>query len=141
MAIEMPDATAGFVSSASEVAAKSSSEMMATFFDAVDSYLDDTEQAILEKVTAFFDQAAEELGFSGALVEQARAHLTDTIESFFDRVDTALAGMEIRFVPQVEIPVPDIEPEVTAPSIPELVPTTEPYEAATEKDTYTLATA
>ncbi len=135
---DRPGATAEYVSSAGEVAAKGTTEMMATFFDAVDGYLDQSEQAILDRVAAFFDQAAEELGFSGTLVEQARTHLTGTIESFFDRVDSALAEIETRFIPQAQVPAPDIATEATDTAE---TPTPEPVQAATHQDKYTMATA
>jgi len=114
VASESPDNVANYVGSAGQVAEGGSGAMMTAFFDAVDAYLDDSEQAILDKVTAFFDAAAEDLGFSGAMVEQARTHLTDTISGFFDRVETAMAGMESRFAPQIETPIPDVVPEPPA---------------------------
>lgn len=110
---EMPDAVGDYAVSAGNVAANGSPDMMATFFDAVDGYLNDSEAAILDKVTAFFDQAAEELGFSGAMVEQARTQLTESIEGFFDRVDQAVAQLEAKFVPEASIPV--IEPDIAPP--------------------------
>jgi hypothetical protein len=112
VAAARPGDVAGYVGSAGQVAEAGSGQMMSAFFGAVDSYLGESEQAILDKVTAFFDAAAEALGFSGAMVEQARTHLTDTISGFFDRVETALAGMEARFVPQVEIPIPEVIPDL-----------------------------
>jgi len=120
VAEKAPDSVGDYVNSAGDIAAGGSTDLMSTFFDAVDGYLADSEQGLLDKVTAFFNQAAEELGFSGAAVEMAREHLTGTIESFFDRVGAALDGIESKFVPTAEIPetpeVPEI-PEVQAPVV------------------------
>lgn len=131
VASQSPDNVAGYVGSAGQVAETGSGQMMSAFFGAVDSYLGESEQAVLDKVTAFFDAAAEDLGFSGAMVEQARTHLTDTISGFFDRVETALAGMESRFVPQTEIPMPDVIPD---PAV------IEPLKPADMQDAQSLAT-
>jgi len=138
---DMPDEVANYVGSAGEIASKGSAEIMATFFDAVDSYLEDTEEAVLEKVTAFFDHAAEELGFSGAMVEQARAHLAGTIESFFGRADSAMAELETRFIPEPQVVSPMVETEPTELVIPATPQSPEPYADAAAKDKYTLATA
>lgn len=119
VATQSPDNVANYVGSAGQVAEGGSGAMMTAFFDAVDAYLGESEQAILDKVTAFFDAAAEDLGFSGAMVEQARTHLTETISGFFDRVETAMAGMESRFVPQVGTPIPDVIPDPPADEPPE----------------------
>ncbi len=136
VATQSPDNVAGYVSSAGQVAEAGSGNMMSAFFGAVDSYLGESEQAVLDKVTAFFDAAAEDLGFSGAMVEQARTHLTDTISGFFDRVETALAGMESRFVPPTDVPMPEVipEPAVVEPAV------VEPLKPADMVDAQSLAT-
>jgi hypothetical protein len=123
VASEAPDAVERYLGSAGDVATSGTNEMMASFFDAVDGYLDQSEQAIIDNVTAFFDRAATELGFSETEIAEVRDHLTSTIETFFDRVDSALASVESRFVPQAEIPVPEvevIEEPVVVPDVAEL---------------------
>ncbi len=130
VAEQAPDAIGQYVETAGQVAEKGSSEMMATFFDAVDSYLGDTEQAVKDKVTAFFDEAAAELGFSGAEVQAARDHLTGTIERFFDRVEVAVSGMESKFVAQ-----PPVEPVAPVEMDPSL------YAPAMAQDQYDVAVA
>ncbi len=100
VAEEIPDAAKKYVDTAGKVAQSGTNEMMATFFNAVDAYLDNAEDTLLDKVVGFFDKAAQELGFSGTMVDIAREHLTDTIESFFDRVDMAMAQIESQFVPE-----------------------------------------
>lgn len=136
VADRFPQAVAGYVGSAGEVAAKGSTDLMATFFDAVDGYLQETEQNLLDRVSQFFEQAAAELGFSEALVEQAQEHLVGTIESFFDRVDQAVQNLETRFMPEAPEPIAE-PPEITAPQ-----PILEDlYNPATVEDKYMLATA
>jgi hypothetical protein len=98
VAEKAPQATQAYVDSTGELAAKGSSDLMGTFFDAVDSYLNGAESKLTENVTAFFNQAAAELGFSGEQVDAAREHLTGTIGQFFDRVQAALAGVEAKFL-------------------------------------------
>lgn len=101
---EQPEALSGYLNSAGEVASGGTNDMMAAFLDAVDGYLDDTAEAMLNKVSAFFDLAAEELGFSGDMVAQARESLTGTIEAFFQRVDEALAQLKSQYAPVTEPP-------------------------------------
>ncbi len=96
---EMPEATGQYADTAGDVALNGSTEMMGTFFDAVDGYLEKAEGKTLESVSKFFAQAAEALGFSGEQVQAAAEHLTGTIESFFDQVGEAVSQMEARFVP------------------------------------------
>lgn len=108
---QIPESLSDYVTSAGNVADKATTDMMVAFFDAVDAYLNGAEEQIVDKVNQFFDMAAEELGLSGALVDQARDHLLGTIESFFNRVDNALADLESRFVPsdlvQPTLPIGD----------------------------------
>lgn len=109
VADKAPDSVGDYVNSAGNIAAGGSTDLMSTFFNAVDGYLADSEQGLLDKVTAFFNQAAEELGFSGDMVDMARDQLTGTIQTFFDRVGTALDGIETQFVPQAQVPeTPDV---------------------------------
>jgi len=116
VADQAPDAVGDYVNSAGDIAVGGSTELMSTFFDAVDGYLGQAEQGLLDKVTAFFDQATEELGFSGVAVDMARDHLTGTIENFFDRVETAIDSIETQFVPQPQIPETPEVPVVEAPA-------------------------
>jgi hypothetical protein len=128
VAEQFPDAAKSYVDAAGEVAAKGSEDLMATFFDAVDDYLSQSEDKLMANVTAFFDKAAAELGFSGALVDAARDHLTGTITRFFDRVETALAGVEAKFV----TPTPAATPTPLATSY---------LDPSAAQDSYALATA
>ena len=90
---------AGYVDTAGEAASKVTPEVMATFFDAIDEYLNAAESDLSMKAEEFFSMAAEQLGLSGEMVDSAKAQVMDRIDSFFDRVDTALASMESLFVP------------------------------------------
>lgn len=101
-----PNALPGYFAAAGSVAEKGTGDMMATFFDAVDSYLGNAEEQMLSKIDAFFTQAAEQLGLSGDMVEMARNHLAGTIEGFFDRVSAAVDQIESNFVTAPE-PLPD----------------------------------
>ncbi|UCG62493.1 MAG: hypothetical protein JSV52_04190 [Candidatus Zixiibacteriota bacterium] len=89
-----------YVNTAGGVAEDGTSDMMAAFFDAVDAYLDQAEEALLVKANEFLDLAAEELGYSQDMIAAARGHVTGTIKSFFDQVDDAVAGLESFFLPQ-----------------------------------------
>jgi len=95
---QAPESLSGYLQSAGNVAEKGSEEMMTSFFDIVDNYLDNAETELLENVSAFFDMATKELGFSTELVDVARDNLVNTVEGFFDRVDMAVDGLESRFV-------------------------------------------
>ncbi|MEW6411196.1 MAG: hypothetical protein AB1483_01845 [Candidatus Zixiibacteriota bacterium] len=88
-----------YVTSAGNVAEKGTPEMMATFFDAVDAYLNQAEEQLLAKANEFFDFAVSELELSGELVDLAREHLTGSIASFFSRVDEAVGAIKSKFVP------------------------------------------
>jgi len=133
MNAERPEALSGYLDSAGGVATAGTNNTMAAFLDAVDGYLDDTAEAMLSKVSAFFDLAAEELGFSGDMVAQARESLTGTIEAFFQRVDEALAQLRSQYAPATELPAeePVAPPPVEAPA----------DDGLAGEDQYTLATA
>ncbi|MDF1545750.1 MAG: hypothetical protein P1R58_11680 [bacterium] len=116
MADQNPDAVNSYINSAGDLAASGSNEMMATFFDAVDQYLNGAEQKLVTNAAEAFDRAAAELGFSGDLVDTARDKFVATIESFFERVDLAISDIRTRFVsedsrptlPEVETEIPDL---------------------------------
>ena len=119
VASDLPDEVANYVGSAGNVAAGGTNEMMNSFFDAVDAYLDGSEQKLLDNVTAFFDQTAAALGFEGATVDALRTDLTNSITSFFDAVDTAVSQLGQNYVPEIdstvttEIDLPTVTPVVT----------------------------
>lgn len=111
---QMPESLSDYLTSAGNAAEKATPEIMGAFFDAVDAYLNDAEEQIIQKVNQFFDMAAEQLGFSGELVDFARDQLVETVESFFNRVDNALEGLESHFIPSelVQVTLPINEPTV-----------------------------
>lgn len=132
MAEQMPESAEQYVGSAGNVAEMGSSQMMATFLDAVDAYLDDAEQGLLDKALGSFDQAAKELGFAGDTVDIARDHLTGSIESFFDRVDNALGDIRARFVGEPAAAEGPSRPEPAAdPQKPVVEPNTADKDPAT----------
>ena len=106
---QVPESLSDYVSTAGNLAEKGSSEMMATFFDAVDQYLAQAEETLTANATASFDMAAEELGFSGQLVDTARDKFVSTIGSFFDRVDAAIDGLESMFAPSTAAAIPSAD--------------------------------
>jgi hypothetical protein len=85
-----PGAVGDYVDSTDRLAAGGSTDLLASFFNAVEAYLAQSEERITGQVTQFFNRAAAELGFDGALVESARTDLLNSIESFFGRVESAL---------------------------------------------------
>jgi len=97
LADSSPESVEHYLDTAGDLAANGTSLMMAGFFDAIDSYLDQTEENLTSAVDGFLVQAAEELGFSKEAASLAREHLTASIESFFDRVDEALAELSKQF--------------------------------------------
>lgn len=129
VATDLPDDVANYVGSAGNVAAGGTTEMMNSFFDAVDAYLDGSEQKLLDNVTAFFDQTAAALGFEGETVDALRTSLTDSITSFFDAVDTAVSQLGQNYVPEIDatttsptLVTPEVTPTVTEPAVnPDLV--------------------
>jgi hypothetical protein len=92
-----PDNLEQYVTSAGAVAEKGTSQLMATFFDAVDAYLNRAEEQLLSRAEEFFQLAARDLGLSAETVAFARDHVTGTIASFFNRVDSALTALESHF--------------------------------------------
>ncbi len=122
MADQAPESLSRYFNSAGSVAENGSGDMMAAFFDAVDAYLQQAEGHLLQKAVGSFEQAVADLGFSEALTDTARAHITDTIESFFDRVDGAIDSMRTRFgvepgeeiIPPADREIPDesVDPAV-----------------------------
>jgi len=107
VAAQNPDAVEGYANAAGDLALKGSTDLMASFFSAVDGYLSDSEAALTEKITQFFDQAARELGFSDEQIAAVKDHLTDTISGFFDRVQAAVDKVELAFAPSVAPVAPE----------------------------------
>jgi len=114
VAEKQPDAVGPYVDNAGALAQSGTAEAMTAFFDAVEAYLDGSEARIMAQTEQFFDQAASDLGFEGALVEAAKAQLTGSIESFFGRVEDAIATLSARYESPAELPV---EPSVPAQTI------------------------
>ena len=108
-----------YVTSAGNVAETSTPEMMATFFDTVDSYLNAAESDLRAKAEEFFTMATEQLGFAEETVSQVRDQLLGSIDSFFGRVDEAVGMLASKFVtPEIQQPEADI-------IVPEIPTTTE----------------
>lgn len=113
----MPESLDNYLTSAGNVAESGTTEMMAAFFDAVDSYLAQAESDLSAKAGQFFDMAAEELGLSGDLVGVAKNNLTNSIDSFFNRVNNAVDMLQSRYAPE------SIEPTVVEPPVTVVDPT------------------
>ena len=128
VADQQPGAVNQYVDTAGKVAEQGSTDMMAAFFDGVDAYLNNAEKSLIDKTVSSFEQAAKELGFSGATVDALKSHLTDSIEGFFDRVDTALAGMRSQFAPASQ-PVTQPDTPVVQPPTDVVNPTVDPSKA------------
>lgn len=110
VADQAPESLENYLKSTGEVAESGSVDMMATFFDAVDAYLQGSYEEIKSRTGAFLDQAASELGFSGGLVDAARQQLTDSIDSFFSRVTDAVAVLAQQFGGARETVTPALAP-------------------------------
>ena len=115
MSGETPETLNGYFDAAGNLAEKSTPDMMATFFDAVEDYLVQTEDKLTAEVESFFQNAAAELGFTGELVEAAASQLTGAIDNFFDRVTGAVQKLESKLVPNTIQPeTPGVEPYAVA---------------------------
>lgn len=99
-----PSRLGEYLEAAGGMAEKGTNEMMAAFFDAVDTHLEGAEDRLIAQANAAFDLAASELGFSQELVDFARDNMVGTIEGFFNRVEAAVEALESRFVTSVESP-------------------------------------
>ena len=108
---ETPEVQNGYFDTTGDLADSGTVEMMATFFDAVESYLAETEEAFTANTESFFRSAASELGFGAELVDYSSEQLTGTIENFFDRVEAAVAKLEALYVPA------EATPAVSAPDV------------------------
>lgn len=102
IADQAPQSVNSFVETAGSLAESGSNEMMAEFFNAVESYLDGSQQMLTERAAAYFDAAAEELGFSEDLIAIAKDQYLGTIDSFFDRVDESIRSLKSHFVAEPE---------------------------------------
>lgn len=113
MAEEAPDSLNNYFETAGNVAESGTTEMMATFFDGVDAYLNSAETTLIAKAEEFFDMAAEQLGFSEGLVDMAKDQMVGTIENFFNNVDDAINSLrELHNVPVASTVIEVAEPEV-----------------------------
>ena len=97
MAHAMPDDVGRYLDTAGELATDGSTAMLTGFFDAVDAYLNQTEQDLQRNVGDFLSSAAVELGFSEEVTAMVENHLASSIDGFFDRVDNALAVLRTEF--------------------------------------------
>jgi hypothetical protein len=134
VADEMPESVNKYIDSAGQVAEKGSVEMMATFFDTVDSYLGQAEDRLIENAQAFLDAAAKELGFSEETMAMAKDHLVGSIENFFDRVDSAVSQLQAQYAP--EMVSEPVQPEVREMVTPEQL-----YNPAVAEEEQTVALA
>lgn len=110
-----PEQLPDYFNSVDGLAQKGSSNMMATFFDAVDTYLDGAEEKMLAQATRAFEHAAAELGFDGAAVETVKDQMSATIGGFFNRVDQALEQVESTFVAPEPVAAPTLLATVPPP--------------------------
>jgi len=120
MAGETPETLNGYFDAAGNLAEKSTPDMMATFFDAVEDYLAQTEDKLTAEVESFFQTAAAELGFTGELVDTAASQLTGAIDNFFDRVTGAVQKLESKLVPNTTQPVAEpyaVSPDLLNPAV------------------------
>ncbi|MDD3731617.1 MAG: hypothetical protein PHU88_04500 [candidate division Zixibacteria bacterium] len=101
---EIPDTLSSYFDTAGDIAEKGTPAMMAVFFDAVESYLNQTEEKLTANIDSFFNAAASELGFSGDLVTAASSQLRTVIENFFDWVTAAVTSLESKLMPHYSSP-------------------------------------
>ncbi len=94
---ERPESVEPYTSQVGALAQSAPNEVIGQFFDTVDGYLQNKEDALIENAQRFFDVAAESLGLSADAVETAKASVTNRIESFFDSVESNLNGLESSF--------------------------------------------
>lgn len=121
MSGEIPDTLNSYFNTAGDIAEKGTPAMMAVFFDAVESYLNQTEEKLTADIDSFFSAAATELGFSGDLVTTASSQLRTIIENFFNRVTAAVTSLESKLLPNYSppaAPAPVAYPAVTDNNIP-----------------------
>ncbi len=117
MAEQKPNDLSSYFNAAGAVAESGTNDMMATFFTAVDDYLAGAEEAMLEKAGMFFDQAAAELGFEGEMTQLARDQIVGSVQSFFDRVESAVSSLASKYQVQVEPEQPAVEPASVDPKM------------------------
>ena len=143
MADQAPDAVNQYVDSAGQVAQNGSTDMMATFFDTVDSYLNQAEDRLVENAQAFLDAAAKELGFSDQTVSMAKDQLVGSIQNFFDRVDSAISQLQAKYAPETTTPdAPAAAPDAPAATQPtQAVAQDQLYKPAVAQDEQTVAVA
>jgi len=127
VAQQTPDSLQGYLDNTSKLADTGSGNLMTSFFDAVDSYLDGAEDTIIRKVNDFFAMAGQELGFSEDLVNVAKDHMLESVDRFFNRVDEAMSKIAGYFGVTADSDQP------TLPAGPATTGDLSPYTAATEE--------
>ena len=93
---------------------KHSSEALQSFFDDVDSLLDDSEAFVISSLSSFFDQVAENFGLSVEGAETLEKMMVDEVSAFFDEVDQFLSESRSAFTFLTE---PVTAPEPPPPSL------------------------
>lgn len=100
---------------------QTSGELINKFFETVESYLDGAEDKLIEKINAFFDNLASEMGIDSEILNAAKETMVSSISNFFDQVEQAINLVQSRYI------APQPEPAVITPSPnPITVPTPKP---------------
>lgn len=116
-----PESLEKYTSQAGDLAEVGSNELLGAFFDSVDSYLGESEEALLQNIEAFFDLAAAELGLSSESISLAKEQLTDSIENFFNRVEISLSNLKAQFIQTPDSgAVADVS-QTETPTVPPLI--------------------
>lgn len=92
-----------------------SGDLIGRFFDTVQSYLDGAEDKLIEKIDAFFENLADQMGVDTGFLESARESLVSSVGAFFEKVDQAISSVESHYLvspeePEQIEPPPDVEP-------------------------------
>jgi len=97
IATDQPDVAPSYFGATDQMALQAPTQAVERFFNLVENHLSNYEQQLTAKAEGFFDTAASELGFSGALVDSAKENLMGSIDSFFNRVEGAMSRMESHY--------------------------------------------
>ncbi len=92
---------------------QASGGLIGQFFETVQSYLDGAEDKLIEKIDAFFQNLADQMGVDTGFLESARESLISSVGAFFEKVDQAVSSIESRYLASPEEPE-QVEPPADA---------------------------
>jgi len=93
---KQPESTGKFIDTTNKLVQNKrvSGKTVSRFFDAVESYIDKTRNALHKKIDKFLDRIAKDFNVGEDRLDEMRMSLHNKVDGFFDKVDKVLDKLE-----------------------------------------------